>query len=75
MSLMSGTIDGATGRFGAETSGGRVVSGLPGAGRAAGTYSGLVVGADGGEVVGNVSVVHDFDGVPARRESGAFVAD
>ena len=75
MTLLPGPIDGATGRFGAETSGGRLLSADPRSGPAAGTYSGLLVGAAGAEAVGNLSVLHDFDGTPAIRESGAFVAD
>lgn len=59
------------GEFAGTTSGG--VYTYPDATVSNGKYSGMIVGADGQEIVGGVTMEHDFDGV--YLEVGAFVAD
>jgi hypothetical protein len=72
LELPGSTIEAADGSFGGETRGG-LASDLAYTG-AAGRFSGLIVGADGGEVVGGVTVEHSKAGAPTILELGGFVA-
>lgn len=69
LTLNAANISG--GEFSGTTSGG--VHTYPGATVSNGAYSGMFTGADGQEIVGGVTMEHDFDGV--YLEVGAFVVE
>jgi len=69
--LFPTTIDPLTGRFGSRTEGG-VLTGLE-YDTANGEYSGLIVGANGTEVVGGVIVIHSDSISASIVETGGFV--
>lgn len=72
LTLTSSLIDARDGSFGGATSGG--VLSDRGYTLATGSYDGLIVGDDGQEVVGGVTLRHSRAGGPTLIEVGGFVA-
>jgi hypothetical protein len=72
VTLPASAIDATDGSFGGTTSGG-LLTGLGYTG-AEGTFSGLIVGANGEEAVGGLNITHTRAGAPTISEYGVFVA-
>lgn len=72
VTLPESAIDASDGSFGGATTGG-LLTGLGYTG-AQGTFSGLIVGANGEEAVGGLNITHTRSGSPTITEYGVFVA-